>query len=454
MLAAISACSVADASGDGVDESNIINGAPESGYAPAGYLVEAAPGTTGVAAFGTPVCSAVLIAPKVALTAAHCLYAGGYRYAFGVGVGSARRFVEVADAYSHPDADRPPFRHDLAVLTLRSEVAGVTPASVAEVGDLPSACALRLVGYGVSRNVPRKGADAFKGERRGSDLCVTSSDGPNLFFKPAVVGRGIPCFGDSGGALMISGTNKVVGIQNNVFWAKDSNVDKGCFAEDEQGGIRLDSEREFLACAQSPDRRRAGAFPDSGCSWSDPFLHATKPVELVQGDTDGAFHPGRALKRSELAVLLTKAFRLTSQPGGAPFRDVPTTHWAAAAVSAASAAKFLTGYPDGTFNPDAPITHTELVVALVSGLKLAPPSVDREKVLLAKLVDRDDVPTWARAKVATGIANRIVLTEPAIGYLDGNTSSSRALAVAAIYQAMLVKGLVTQPISSPYIVAP
>ncbi|MEW5952620.1 MAG: N-acetylmuramoyl-L-alanine amidase [Bacillota bacterium] len=45
---------------------------------------------------------------------------------------------------------------------------------------------------------------------------------------------------------------------------------------------------------------------------------------------------------------------------GAPFKDVPPDHWAAAAVESASEAGLLGGYPDGTFRGDEPVTRYEL----------------------------------------------------------------------------------------------
>lgn len=47
-----------------------------------------------------------------------------------------------------------------------------------------------------------------------------------------------------------------------------------------------------------------------------------------------------------------------------PFQDVPKTHWAYSLVKQAKEQKIISGYPDGTFKPDQPITRAE-ALALV-----------------------------------------------------------------------------------------
>lgn len=63
------------------------------------------------------------------------------------------------------------------------------------------------------------------------------------------------------------------------------------------------------------------------------------------------------------------------------FTDVPEDHWAYAAVASVSARGYMSGYPDGTFQGERPITRFEFAVALdrfvrdvEKGLKEAPKS--------------------------------------------------------------------------------
>ncbi len=84
------------------------------------------------------------------------------------------------------------------------------------------------------------------------------------------------------------------------------------------------------------------------------------------------------------------------------FADVPQTHWAADPIAQLTAAGALSGYPDGTFRPDAPVTRAEFVKMLDLALGLAPAPTGPSAFT--------DVPAgawsqpWIAAAVAAGIA--------------------------------------------------
>jgi 3D (Asp-Asp-Asp) domain-containing protein len=78
-------------------------------------------------------------------------------------------------------------------------------------------------------------------------------------------------------------------------------------------------------------------------------------------------------KRLLLPLALVGALGLALPPASAAagpvFRDVPPGYWAGAAIAHMARAGLLTGYPDGTFRPDRPLTGAE-VVALTDRLIL------------------------------------------------------------------------------------
>jgi hypothetical protein len=86
-----------------------------------------------------------------------------------------------------------------------------------------------------------------------------------------------------------------------------------------------------------------------------------------------------------------------------PFRDIPSHHWAAQAVSQITGMGIMKGYPDSTFKGDKPVTRYELAVALArfvefinaSHKPLLPSS--ENKVEMSKI----KCPFWARSSVET-----------------------------------------------------
>ena len=85
-------------------------------------------------------------------------------------------------------------------------------------------------------------------------------------------------------------------------------------------------------------------------------------IAYVSGYPDGSFGPRKAMTRGELAAVL---FLLGDYPEGPTvFPDVPKSKWYAAAVNALAAAGIVSGYPDGTFRPKRSVTRAELVTLL------------------------------------------------------------------------------------------
>ena len=83
----------------------------------------------------------------------------------------------------------------------------------------------------------------------------------------------------------------------------------------------------------------------------------------VSGSSDGFFRPRASLTRSEFAQII---YRLTDLPDSedCPFSDIPDNKWYTAAVRALAASGYMNGFPDGTFRPRNPVTRAQLVVVL------------------------------------------------------------------------------------------
>lgn len=92
-------------------------------------------------------------------------------------------------------------------------------------------------------------------------------------------------------------------------------------------------------------------------------LNADDHFAYVIGYPDGGVHPHATITRAETATiffrLLTEKMRKDNLTKYHSFRDVPQGAWYNAAVATMAKLKIITGYPDGTFQPDAPVTRAE-----------------------------------------------------------------------------------------------
>jgi secreted trypsin-like serine protease len=144
-----------------------------------------------------PTCTGTLIAPRVVLTAAHCL--DNRRPSdLRVLVGSSRdtgTLLDVDEARVHPSWDPSTQRFDIALLRLTAP-ALVAPTSVATLE--PSTFVgtdVRLVGFGLDES-------ATSGRKRSGTAHVSSIDSEVFRYVP---GPSMSCGGDSGGPVFVDG---------------------------------------------------------------------------------------------------------------------------------------------------------------------------------------------------------------------------------------------------------
>ncbi|MGI6631755.1 MAG: S-layer homology domain-containing protein [Bacillota bacterium] len=102
-------------------------------------------------------------------------------------------------------------------------------------------------------------------------------------------------------------------------------------------------------------------------------------------------------------------------------------------LAAAAEAGLVSGYEDGTFRPNAPVTRQEACTMLARALRLGTPdlsSLDAARVLI-RFADMEKVSAWAFADVATCVEVGIVQGRDA-GNLAPEESVTRAEAAVMV----------------------
>lgn len=191
-------------------------------------------------------------------------------------------------------------------------------------------------------------------------------------------------------------------------------------------------------------------FNDLVGHWSAPFVEALAEKGLVKGFLDGTFGPDNQVTRAEFAALVTAAFPQVARENEVTrFPDVPAGFWGARAIRQAQAQGFLSGFPDGSFRPNAPLTKVQAIVSLVNGLGLG---AGRSEALLVYR-DRAQIPSYAIDAVAAATNRSMVASYPDPTVLKPLSPISRAETTALVHQAMVAKGA-TGAIVSPFILSP
>ncbi|MGI2909325.1 S-layer homology domain-containing protein [Tolypothrix sp. VBCCA 56010] len=202
--------------------------------------------------------------------------------------------------------------------------------------------------------------------------------------------------------------------------------------------------------AQTPAQTQTTtSFSDvSSNYWASPFIQALAQRNVISGFTDGTFKPDQPVTRAQFAAMIQKAFNQnpTRQLSQGGFRDVPASYWAASAIQEAYETGFMSGYPNNRFLPNQQIPKVQALVALTSGLGLNAGDTTTS-VLSTYYSDAADIPGYAVNNVGAATQANLVVNYPELKVLNPNVSLTRGEAAALLYQALVRQGQL-QPIAS------
>ena len=107
--------------------------------------------------------------------------------------------------------------------------------------------------------------------------------------------------------------------------------------------------------------------------WFAPAVVAAFNNRIVTGSPDGTFKPGQEISRAEVAVIFANMSPETviDQIAGLSYQDIHTIPtWAFRAVKFTHQQGLMSGYEDGTFRGNGPLTRAEAAVIMYNYLNL------------------------------------------------------------------------------------
>jgi len=157
--------------------------------------------------------------------------------------------------------------------------------------------------------------------------------------------------------------------------------------------------------------------------WAQSSIEQLVAMGAITGYPDGTFQPDKYINRAEFATMLVKALKL--DPKTEPLFPDTQGHWAQSYISTGAANGIIKGYDAAHFGPEDLITREQMAAMVVRAAKLAIVSS------VLTFTDTNQIDQWAMDDVSTVVQDKIVT-----GYPDNTfkplTFGTRAEAVTLI----------------------
>ncbi|MCR8660650.1 S-layer homology domain-containing protein [Paenibacillus endoradicis] len=176
------------------------------------------------------------------------------------------------------------------------------------------------------------------------------------------------------------------------------------------------------------------AFKDtSELAWAEDDILKAAAKGIIVGRAEGVFAPRAEITRAEFTALLVRTLGIEAVSYTETFTDVNDGDWYQSVVATAAAYGIINGRTSTTFDPDAPITRSEMATitsnVLVKVLGYKPVSDVNDTLNL--FADQADVVPAHRAGVAL-VAQEGIVQGKGLGVYDPKGTFTRAEAAVVI----------------------
>lgn len=142
-------------------------------------------------------------------------------------------------------------------------------------------------------------------------------------------------------------------------------------------------------------------FSDIQGHWAQSDVEIMAARHVVKGMTPDLFGTNETVTRGQFTVMLIRTLGLTEEAEGARFTDMPVDYWCAGAVRTAVKMGLASGYSDGRFGPNEPITREEMAAMLIRAIRFNSNKIlpDNENQL-EQYADKNNIAPWVRTSVS------------------------------------------------------
>jgi uncharacterized protein YkwD len=118
---------------------------------------------------------------------------------------------------------------------------------------------------------------------------------------------------------------------------------------------------------------QVAGFTDLTTAWANQDISDLISLNILSGYPDGSFRPEAPVTRAEFAKIVVVEFSSPSETVPS-FADVCVDYWASSYISRAQIQGWINGFPDGSFRPQDSLTRAQAISVLVRIAKWQPES--------------------------------------------------------------------------------
>ncbi|MBD7909641.1 S-layer homology domain-containing protein [Sporosarcina gallistercoris] len=126
---------------------------------------------------------------------------------------------------------------------------------------------------------------------------------------------------------------------------------------------------------------------------------------VITGYPDGRFQPEKPVTRAATVIMIGRALNLDGTQRKTKFPDVSPKSAAAGYIQSAVDAGIISGYPTGEFRPDSAVSRAELAIFLTRAFKFEKSSTETFKDVLPHMASYQYVQKLVGENITSGFAD-------------------------------------------------
>ena len=184
---------------------------------------------------------------------------------------------------------------------------------------------------------------------------------------------------------------------------------------------------------------QAAVYSDIAGHKDEAYITEYSAAGLVSGYPDGTFMPDAPITRAEVTALINKLDLPAANQKVSSFSDVPANEWYYTIINEAVKSGLVSGYEDNTFQPQKTITRFE-AISIVSRM------IEGNGNVTLPYFDSSSIPAWVDGAVKNLYAAGVIGTYDG-NMIQGNTAITRAEMVRMLDKMMRTYDFDTEEIS-------